>query len=290
MPPVNARQLFRGFAPSKVIFQGDNLMHSVGILGATVMPHSLFLGSGLVQPRLREFDLDNGYHKVPEDQDKEEAYYSYKPSINAIKYAMKYSIIELSISLFTFALFVNSAILIVAAASLYGTEAANDADLFTIHKLLSQQVAPIAGTIFMLALLFSGASAGVVCTIAGQIVSEGHLKWNIKPWKRRIITRLISVIPCLIVSLCIGRSGISQALNISQVILSVLLPFLTAPLIYFTSRTKYMKVSKNILNTTQDEDGEEQFIDMSNNWATTIIGFSVWLFISVLNIYMLAKL
>lgn len=284
MPPVNVRELFRGYAPSSTIFQGSNALTSVGILGATVMPHSLFLGSGLVQPRLREYDVDNGYHQIPQDEDKEESYYSYKPSIKAIKYAMKYSIIELSISLFTFALFVNSAILIVSAASLYGTEAADDADLFTIHDLLSEQVAPIAGTIFMLALLFSGASAGIVCTIAGQIVSEGHLRWNIKPWKRRIATRMISIIPCLIVSLCIGRSGLSQALNISQVILSVLLPFLTAPLIYFTSRTKYMKVSKNLIN---EEDG---VIDMSNNWITTVFAVLVWMFITALNIYMLANL
>lgn len=242
MPPVNVRNLFRGFAPSKAIFEGSTMYTACSILGATVMPHSLFLGSGLVQPRLREFDTENHYYSVPEGEDKEEAYYAYRPTEMAIKYAMKYSIAELSITLFTFAVFVNSAILIVSAASLYGTPEAADADLYAIHDLLSITIAPAVGTLFMLALLFSGQSAGIVCTIAGQIVAEGHLRWKIKPWKRRIVTRSISIIPCLVISLSIGKPGLNEALNASQVVLSILLPFLTAPLIYFTSKKSIMRV------------------------------------------------
>ena len=90
----------------------------------------------------------------------------------------------------------------------------------------------------MVALLASGQSAGIVCTIAGQIVSEGHINWTLKPWLRRLVTRSISIIPCLIISVCIGRNGLGIALNISQVVISILLPPLTAPLIYFTCSKK----------------------------------------------------
>lgn len=306
MPSVNVRHLFRGYAPSKETFTGSGMYQACSILGATVMPHSLFLGSGLVQPRLREYDMENNYYKIPEDEDPEEAYFAYRPTAKAIKYAMKYSIAELGITLFTFALFVNSAILIVAAASLYGTPEAADADLYAIHDLLSDTIAPVAGTLFMLALLFSGQSAGIVCTIAGQIVSEGHLRWTIKPWKRRIATRAIAIVPCLAISLAVGRSGLADALNASQVVLSILLPFLTAPLIYFTCKKSIMRVEvaseqqdefemSEIVQDDEDSEQEPQqtekkYLDMSNNWATTIVAFVIWLFIAVLNTYMIIKL
>jgi len=158
---------------------------------------------------------------------------------------MSYSIAELTISLFTFALFVNSAILIVAGASLYGGETgdrAASADLFGIHDLLSTSIAPVAGTIFALALLLSGMSAGIVCTIAGQMVSEGQLNWTVKPWVRRIITRTISILPSIVIAGAVGKEGLSAALEGSQVALSVILPFVSAPLIYFTCRNKFMTV------------------------------------------------
>lgn len=135
------------------------------------MPHSLYLGSGLVQPRLKEFDDQiKAANGKPPDYSSSESLSSteYRPSIQAIKTTLKFSIAETAISLFTFALFVNSAILIVAGASLFNTPGAGDADLFGIHDLLSKQVAPAAGTIFALALLLSGLSAGIVCTIAGE--------------------------------------------------------------------------------------------------------------------------
>ena len=168
--------------------------------------------------------------------------------------------------------------------------------LYTIHSLLSKNLAPIAGTVFMLALLFSGQSAGIVCTIAGQIVCEGHLDWKFKPWKRRLITRGISIIPCLIISLTIGRSALSKALNASQVVLSILLPFLVAPLIFFTCKKSIMKVkvnNKDKLNAPTvigEEEQPDEYIDMSNNWITTIIAFLVWIFISLLNVYTIVQL
>ncbi|CDO94450.1 unnamed protein product [Kluyveromyces dobzhanskii CBS 2104] len=319
LPATSVGRIFKGYVPSKEMFEHNGMYTATSILGATVMPHSLFLGSGLVQPRLLEYDVDNGYYDLipqqvedetadvhsatgKEDIDviKERSYFNYQPTRSAIKYAMKYSLIELAITLFTFALFVNSAILIVAGATLYGSEEAVDADLYTIHALLSKNLAPIAGTVFMLALLFSGQSAGIVCTIAGQIVCEGHLDWNFKPWKRRLITRSISIIPCLVISLAIGRSALSKALNASQVVLSILLPFLVAPLIFFTCKKSIMKVKVNgkdgVSNSADAEatHGEEEepdkYIDMANGWITTIIAFLVWFFISLLNVYTIVQL
>lgn len=274
LPPRDAKFIMRGYVPSSQMFDNGGIYTAAGILGATVMPHSLFLGSGLVQPRLREFDINNGYVQLSDNaSENEENYYAYRPSLKAIKYTLNYSILELSIFLLTFALFVNSAILIVAGSTLYGTPEAIDADLYTIHSLLSSTVAPAVGTIFMVLLLCSGQSAGIVCTIAGQMVSEGHINWTCTPWKRRIITRCISIIPCLVVCLCIGQEGLGKLLNASQVVLSILLPFLIAPLIIFTSRKKVMKVAG-------DED-----VYMANNWFTTLVAFGIWIFISVLNFY-----
>jgi len=306
MPKVNLRTLFRGYVPQKLMFEHNGLYTACSILGATVMPHSLFLGSGIVQPRLREYDIENGNVKMPSEsdtevEDQDDLLFKYRPTAQAIKYAMTYSIMELAITLFTFAIFVNSAIMIVAGSSLYGTPSAVNANLYTIHGLLSHQVAPVAATIFMIALLFSGQSAGIICTIAGQIVSEGHLRWKMKPWKRRIVTRSISIIPCLAISLSIGKNGLSAALNASQVVLSILLPFVSFPVIYFTSRKYIMSVEVTDVNNviegqvTNEDNVEEQeqgkkVIDFSNNWATTILGIIVWIIITVLNVYMIVEL
>ncbi|ODV96205.1 hypothetical protein PACTADRAFT_56991 [Pachysolen tannophilus NRRL Y-2460] len=318
IPQQSVGKIFRGYLPSSEILQNGGIYTAASILGATVMPHSLFLGSGLVQPRLREYDLQNGYIQLSENaEENEESYFDYKPSLKAIKYALKFSIIELALNLFTFALFVNSAILIVAGSTLYGTEQAIDADLYTIHTLLAQTISPAVSTVFMLALLCSGQSAGIVCTIAGQIVSEGHINWNLKPWQRRLATRSIAIVPCLIITLCIGKSGLSNALNASQVVLSILLPFLIAPLIYFTSSKKIMRVdisnndfhrpnndndndnknknSDNIfheieLNDLENEtNNSNKYKIVANNWVTTVIATAVWIFISMLNIYAIVQ-
>ncbi|CCD24997.1 putative divalent metal ion transporter SMF3 NDAI_0E01810 [Naumovozyma dairenensis CBS 421] len=225
------KTLFEGFLPSKVIFEDKQALYiSLGILGATVMPHSLYLGSSLVKPRLQEHDMKK-YGKV-------EA----RPSLSAIKYSLNYAYAELIISLFLIATFVNSAILIVAGASLFGQPDAADADLLSIYELLVHYISPAAGLIFALAMLCSGQSAGIICTMAGQIVSEGFLEWSLPPWATRLCTRLIAIIPCLFVTLTMGERGISDILNLSQVVLSLILPIVSAPLIYFTACRKLMTV------------------------------------------------
>merc|ERR1712000_434215 len=284
--------VFRGYLPNSAIVESKGLYQACGILGATVMPHSLYLGSGIVQARLQEYDIDNGI--VPESirSDSVEKV-QYFPSLPAINFCLKYSVIELAVSLFTFALFVNSAILITAGASLYGSKA-EDADLFGIYHLLSDSIAPAAGTIFALALLLSGISAGIVCTIAGQMVSEGALKWTIAPWMRRLITRSISITPSIIIAGAVGREGLSAALNGSQVALSVVLPFVSAPLIYFTCRNKYMTVRTT--SNAEDFDDEEgdattprptsppEGTKMRNNWITATLAVIIWGIITVMNV------
>merc|ERR1712144_192915 len=248
---VSVGEVFKGYIPSSSIVQAQGLYLSCGILGATVMPHSLYLGSGVVQARLREFDVKSGRLPVLSSNSSSSSLNSvkYRPSLPAIRNCLGYSIVELGIALFTFALFVNSAILIT----------------------------PVAGTIFALALLLSGTSAGIVATIAGQMVSEGALNWKLAPWLRRLLTRSISITPSIIIAAAVGRDGLSAALNGTQIALSVILPFVSAPLIYFTCRNKYMTVST-------DDGGS---VKMRNHWITTVFAVLIWLIIVVMNVSLL---
>ena len=303
--------VFKGYLPSKALVEQKgsvidsflnnttltycSLYQACGILGATVMPHSLYLGSGIVQPRLRDYDEKHGLitSSTVGDDGEDKGYYV--PSLRAIRHSLKVSTADLAIALFTFALFVNSAILIVAGASLYDDKDAPDADIFSIHDLLSKSISPAAGTIFALALLLSGITAGVVCTIAGQMVSEGALNWRMRPWLRRLMTRSISITPSIIIAGAVGRSGLSDALNASQVVLSVVLPFVTAPLIYFTCRNKYMTVQSSDTRlqetlaahdsrpTTTNRDGNGN-VKMANSWYTAGIAVLVWLIIAGMNV------
>ncbi|KAH7115668.1 NRAMP family [Dactylonectria macrodidyma] len=290
-------QVLKGYLPSGAIVEQQGLYQSCGILGATVMPHSLYLGSGIVQPRLRDYDKRRGLLPPESTNDGiEKAYYI--PSLAAIQHSLKVSILELAIALFTFALFVNSAILIVAGASLYNNPEALEADIFSIHGLLSASISPAAGTVFALALLLSGVSAGIVCTIAGQMVSEGALNWKLRPWVRRLVTRSISITPSIIIAGAVGRPGLNAALNGSQVALSIVLPFVTAPLIYFTCRDRYMTVQPGMGRFHVERAGVVFFggpvtagqgesagaVKMGNSWHTAIFAGLVWLVITVMNV------
>lgn len=281
-------EVFKGYLPSSTIIQDQGLFLSCGILGATVMPHSLYLGSGVVQSRLRDFDTTTGNLNSRDSIDLDEPP-KYRPSIAAIRSCLTYSVVEIAVSLFTFALFVNSAILIVAGASLYANPDAESVDLFGVHALLSQTLAPVAGTIFALALLLSGTSAGIVCTIAGQMLSEGALNWTTAPWLRRLITRSISITPSIIIAGAVGKDGLSKALNGTQVALSVILPFTSAPLIYFTCRNKYMTVTCAVENEGEGvvRSERQQGVKMRNHWVTTTFAVLIWLVIAVMNVALL---
>ncbi|RMJ28157.1 transporter [Aspergillus sp. HF37] len=263
-----------------------SLYQNCGILGATVMPHSIFLGSGVVQSRLKEFDVTQGYVDRSVTLGSSNGEVEYRPSMHAIRGCMKYSIIELSMSLFTFAIFVNSAILIFAGASLYRSGGVDDAELWGIHNLLSRSIAPAAGLIFALALLLSGISAGIVCTMAGQMVGEGMLKWSIRPWLRRLITRSISIIPSIIIAGAVGKDGLGKTLPARQVMLSIILPFVTAPLIYFTCRNRYMTVPTDRVGEEEDNNSTGG-VKMRNNFVVSGIPIVVWLIIAVTNVALL---
>ena len=281
-------EVFKGYLPSSAVVEGDGIYLSCGILGATVMPHSLYLGSGIVQARLRHFDIKDGNldptsSAAYSDDDKD----YYRPSLAAIRSCLTHSTVEVVLSLCTFALFVNSAILIMAGASLSDDPTATSADLFGIYDLLFDTIAPAAGTIFALALLLSGTSAGIVCTIAGQMLSEGALHWTIAPWLRRLITRAISITPSIIIAGVVGADGLSAALNGTQVALSVALPFVTAPLIYFTCRKQYMIVGGG---PRQGEDEPQPTVDqvqMKSHWIVAVFAALVWLVITVMNVALL---
>lgn len=299
------------------------------------MPHSLYLGSGIVQPRLREYDMRNkaslplapssqvqetspatsraatpAEHDTDIDDHDDKTHYT--PSLAAIRHCLTASTIELGVALFGFALFVNSAILIVAGAALSDIDDADTADIFTIHALLAQTISRGAATVFALALLLSGVSAGIVCTIAGQMVSEGALRWSIRrPWLRRLATRSLSITPSIIIAGAVGREGLSTALTASQVCLSVVLPFVTAPLIWFTCRAGYMTVhvqdpgrggtADRVVEGSGSSSGggcgvvagaggeqgistETGAVSMANSWYTAVLAGVVWLAITVLNV------
>ncbi|KAK1463223.1 metal ion transporter metal ion transporter [Colletotrichum paranaense] len=286
-------QVFRGYLPSSSIIQTQGLYQSCGILGATVMPHSLHLGSGVVQSRLKDFDMKEGNLQELPRSDTMTTVDSYDkvfyfPSMAAIKHCMKFSIAEIVFSLFIFALFVNSAILIVAGSALYQGQTSLASDIFGMHDLLANSISSAAGIIFAFALLLSGVSAGLVCTIAGQLVSEGALNWRMRPWLRRLATRLISVTPTVVVVAVAGQSGLSNALTGTQVVLSTVLPIITAPLIYFTSFDKYMTVVPGAASYGSDTGvvPARRFsavgVKMANSWWVTVLAVLLWLMITVM--------
>lgn len=201
-----------GLIPTpKIITNPEMLYIAVGILGATVMPHNLYLHSSIVQTR-----------NYPRDQD-------------GRTMAVKYATIDSTVSLLL-AFFVNAAILILAAAAFHGTEHQDVAEIQDAHRLLSPVLgAGLASTLFAVALLASGQNATITGTLAGQIVMEGFLNVRLPPWLRRLVTRLIAIVPAVIVALTSGDKGIGKLLILSQVILSLQLSFAVIPLVLFTS-------------------------------------------------------
>lgn len=203
--------ILAGIVPQKEIITNPGMLYiGIGILGATVMPHNLYLHSSIVQTR--------NYERTPAGK----------------KEAIKFATIDSSVALFL-AFFINGAILIVAAATFHMTGNKDVADIHDAHKMLT----PILGTtfasiFFAVALLASGQNSTLTGTLAGQIVMEGFLNIRLKPWLRRLITRLIAVIPALIVTILYGEKGTTDLLVLSQVILSMQLSFAVIPLVMFT--------------------------------------------------------
>ncbi|KAI9308093.1 natural resistance-associated macrophage protein-domain-containing protein [Cunninghamella echinulata] len=337
---INTTDLLKGYLPSKEIFTDrESLYVSIGIIGATVMPHNLFLHSYIIQARChtwrynRPLLLSNGDETNSENQGNNLISYSpllpsilsrsikkeknnskekekvedeiseqYQPSwkdsnekqlsnivtmsntnhiesipstseiysknnnksnsaiekessihqqrgvdVQLLRQYLKknlrinlhYGFMDLIIALL-FAFFVNSSILIVASANFYYGHEHIVSDLFDAHALLGKYLGPPAAVVFALALLFSGQSSTLTATLAGQVVMSGFLGMTSKPWVRRIVTRSIAILPAMIAACIAGRSGLSQMLIASQVVLSIQLPFAVVPLVYFTSLHKVM--------------------------------------------------
>jgi manganese transport protein len=207
----------RGFVPRAEVLSNPAMLYiAMGILGATVMPHNLYLHSSIVQTRM------------------------YEETTDGKREAVRYAFIDSTIAL-SFALFINASILIVAAATFHRTGNMQVAEIQDAYQLLTPLLGVgAASVVFALALLASGQSSTITSTLAGQIVMEGFLNLRIRPWMRRLITRGIAIVPAAIVAILYGESGTAKLLVLSQVILSLQLSFAVVPLVMFTSDPKKM--------------------------------------------------
>lgn len=204
--------VLRGFLPSAEIFSdNDQLLIAIGIIGATVMPHNLFLHSSLVLTR----DID-------------------RSDLALVKESINYFVFDSTMCLFS-ALFVNAAILVVAAATFHVNGFNEVATLEEAHELLKPLLGSGASILFAVALLASGQNSTLTGTLAGQVVMEGFLTFKIRPIYRRLVTRLLAIVPAVIVISIGGDKSANQLLIISQVVLSVALPFAIFPLVHITS-------------------------------------------------------
>jgi manganese transport protein len=207
----DAAGVARGFVPTAEILRNPGMLYvAMGILGATVMPHNLYLHSSIVQTR------------------------KYAENAAGKREAVRYAFIDSTIAL-SFALFINASILIVAAATFHTSGNTEVAEIQDAYKLLTPLLGAGASTVFALALLASGQSSTLTGTLAGQIVMEGFLNIRLRPWLRRLITRGIAIVPAAIAAIFYGESGTAQLLVFSQVVLSLQLSFAVFPLVMFTS-------------------------------------------------------
>ncbi len=216
-----------GFVPRLEILRNKEMLYiAIGILGATVMPHNLYLHSSIVQTR------------------------AFGQSSSEKREALRYAVIDSTVALF-FALFINAAILVLGAAAFHTRGLNEVADIAEAYKLLSPVLgAGLASTLFACALLASGQNSTLTGTLAGQIVMEGFLEIRLKPWIRRLITRAIAILPAILVIAIAGEGKLTALLILSQVILSFQLPFAVIPLVQFTSERAKMGEFVNSQATT----------------------------------------
>jgi manganese transport protein len=204
--------VIRGFAPTTDIVRNPEMLYlALGIIGATVMPHNLYLHSAIVQTR------------------------DYGNSVEEKRSALKYATIDSTVALM-FALLINASILILAAATFHQTGRTGVAELGEAHSLLMPLLgASIAPSLFAIALLCCGLNSTVTATLAGQAVMEGFINFRIPPWARRLVTRGVAIIPAAAVTILYGQSETGKLLILSQVVLSFQLPFAVIPLVMFTA-------------------------------------------------------
>lgn len=212
-------EIAKGFIPNN-LFKGDAVSQkmlyiSIGIIGATVMPHNLYLHSSLVQTR-QITRTDQG-----------------------IKTAIKFNLIDTAVAL-NLAFIVNAAILILAAGAFFKNGFYQVAEIQDAYKLLQHIFGSVAPTLFAIALIASGQSSTITGTLAGQIIMEGHINLRVEPWLRRLVTRLLAIFPSVFTIIYFGERSLGNLIILSQVILSLQLAFAVIPLIHFTSSRKRM--------------------------------------------------
>jgi manganese transport protein len=234
-----------GFVPRPAIISNPDMLYiAIGILGATVMPHNLYLHSSIVQTR------------------------KYLDSHESRAEAIRFATIDSSFALMS-ALFINAAILVMAAAVFHGSGHQAVADIGDAYKLLSPLLGTkMASVLFAVALLCSGQNATLTGTLAGQIVMEGFINLRLRPWLRRLITRLIAIVPAVVVVVLHGERGTGALLVLSQVILSMQLSFAVFPLVMFTSDRHKMGA-------------------FANPWWVNALAWPVAVAIALLNAYLL---
>jgi len=246
-------EVVQGLVPRTEILTNPTMLYiAIGILGATVMPHNLYLHSSIVQTR-----------KV-------------LPDVESKREAIRFATLDSTVALL-FAFFINAAILILAAATFHQTGHQDVADIGDAYRLLAPLLGTgLASTLFAVALLASGQNSTITGTLAGQIVMEGFLNIRLPAWLRRLITRLIAIIPAVIVTALYGEHGAGSLLILSQVILSLQLSFAVIPLVYFTSQRRKMGefVNGKLLAGTA--------------WlvAAVIMGLNAWLLIGTFRQWM----
>ena len=240
-------EVIRGFIPRREVVANSGMLYiAIGILGATVMPHNLYLHSSIVQTR------------------------QYEETFEGKREAVKFAFVDSTIAL-SFALFINAAILIVAAATFHTTGNTSVAEIQDAYKLLTPLLGAGASAMFAFALLASGQNSTLTGTLAGQIVMEGFLDIRLRPWMRRLITRGVAIVPAVIVAIWFGESGTAKLLVLSQVILSMQLSFAVFPLVSFTSDKLKMG-------------------DFANPLWLKLLAYGVAIIIAVLNIWLLVQL
>jgi len=207
----------RGFAPTtEIVSNPDMLYLALGILGATVMPHNLYLHSGIVQTR------------------------AYGDTLPERREALRYATLDSTVALM-FALTINASLLILAAAVFHHSGRTEIAEIGEAHTLLEPLLgAAIAPTLFGIALLCCGLNSTVTATMAGQVVMEGFIDFRMPPWARRLVTRGLAIVPAAVVTIAYGESGTARLLILSQVVLSLQLPFAVVPLVSMTASKSKM--------------------------------------------------
>ncbi|KAH9929794.1 natural resistance-associated macrophage protein-domain-containing protein [Fomitopsis serialis] len=382
---VNWGEAFDGFVPSKALVSSEGLYNSIGILGATVMPHSLFLGSAFAtqerekpvpsapdaslalskvetkdsvasslpyaeapRPWYRRCTLRGAMRCVrrsargwftvvraePEGMRAAKSHAEWENNTLAfVKMHLNHGIVDMVISLLGLAVVINALILMLASAVFYygfgQTGQTSPATLFDAYDLLQSTLGKPAATLFALALLAAGQSSSIIATLAGQTVSEGFLHWKVSPVLRRLITRCIGLVPSVAVAAALGRGGVSTLLVVSQVVLSIVLPFIVFPLVYLTSSARVMSVRKPTsartavrsrerggeveperaegrsveeIDTVAEAEGrregevvdaeadEEELVDLSNGRFMTCLGWVIWALVVLANAYAIVTL